>query len=106
MTTVLTSGPSRLATRGALSITLAVSGLAHAYLYVHGYHQIPTVGTAFMVQGSAFVTLAVLILVGGPRWLQWASGWPHSDRSSRSRCPAPSACSASSSTDGTPLTDR
>jgi hypothetical protein len=32
------------------------------------------VGPAFLIQGSAFVALAVLILLGGPCWLRWAAG--------------------------------
>jgi hypothetical protein len=76
MSTVITHrpSPSQVAGRGALSLTLAVSGLAHAYLYVHGYRYIPTVGAAFLIQGSAFVALAILILFGGRRWLHWAAG--------------------------------
>jgi hypothetical protein len=56
-------------TRLGLSVSLAVSGVVHAYLYIHGYQHIPTIGPAFLVQGSAFCALAVLILVGGPGWL-------------------------------------
>lgn len=56
-----------------ISATVAVSGVVHAYLYVHGYRDIPTVGPAFLVQGSVFCALAVLILVGGPVWLRWAA---------------------------------
>ena len=59
-----------LALRTAISATLAVSGVIHAYLYGHGYRDIPAVGPAFLVQGSVFCALAVLILVGGPAWLQ------------------------------------
>jgi hypothetical protein len=59
-----------LALRIAISASLAVSGVIHAYLYVHGYRDIPAVGPAFLVQGSVFCALAVLILVGGPGWLQ------------------------------------
>ena len=59
-----------LAIRTAISATLAVSGVIHAYLYVHGYRDIPAVGPAFLVQGSVFCALAVLILAGGPGWLQ------------------------------------
>ena len=55
-------------------MTLAISGLIHADLYIHGYRYVPTIGPAFLVQGSVFVALAVLIAVGGPRWLQWAAG--------------------------------
>jgi hypothetical protein len=61
---------ANLALRTAISASLAVSGIAHAYLYIHGYRDIPTVGPAFVAQGSIFCTLAVLILAGGPAWLQ------------------------------------
>ncbi len=74
MSTVLTNRPTEVAVRAAISITLVVSGLVHAYLYIHGYRDIPTVGRAFLLQGSAFIALAILILCGGPRWLQWAAG--------------------------------
>ena len=60
-----------LTLRIAISATVAVSGVIHAYLYIHGYRDIPTVGTAFLLQGSVFCALAVLILVGGPAWLRW-----------------------------------
>ena len=63
-----------LTQRIAIAASLAASGVIHAYLYIHGYHQIATVGTAFLIQGSAFVALAILILLGGPRWLHWAAG--------------------------------
>ena len=59
-----------LAIRTAISATVAVSGVIHAYLYMHGYRDIPAVGPAFLVQGSVFCALAVLILAGGPGWLQ------------------------------------
>ena len=65
MTSITTSLPARLAVRVAISATLAVSGLIHAYLYVHGYNHIPTIGPAFLLQASGFCALAVLILVGG-----------------------------------------
>jgi hypothetical protein len=59
-----------LAVRIAISASLAVSGVLHAYLYIHGYRDIPAIGPAFLVQGSVFCALAVLILAGGPAWLQ------------------------------------
>jgi hypothetical protein len=59
-----------LALRIALGASLAVSGVIHAYLYIHGYRDIPAVGPAFLVQGSVFCALAVLILAGGPAWMQ------------------------------------
>jgi hypothetical protein len=61
---------TNLALRAAISTSLAVSGVIHAYLYIHAYRDIPTVGPAFLVQGSVFCALALLILAGGPVWLQ------------------------------------
>ena len=52
--------------RLAMAAALAVSGISHAYLYVHGYQHIPTIGTAFVVQASVSFALALLILIGGP----------------------------------------
>jgi hypothetical protein len=52
---------------------LATSGISHAYLYVHGYQYIPTIGAAFAAQAGTSFALAVLILVGGPGWLRWAA---------------------------------
>jgi hypothetical protein len=60
-------------TRSAFAVALAASGFSHAYLYIHGYHHIATIGTAFVVQASVSFALAVLIVVGGPSWLQWAA---------------------------------
>ena len=59
------------ALRVGISATLAISGIVHADLYIHGYRSIPTVGPAFLLQGSAFCALAVVILVGAPDWLSW-----------------------------------
>jgi hypothetical protein len=59
-----------LTLRIAIGASLAASGVVHAYLYIHGYRDIPTVGSAFLLQGSVFCALAVLILAGGPGWLQ------------------------------------
>jgi hypothetical protein len=53
--------------------SLAVSAASHAYLYVHGYQHIPTVGSAFVIQASAAFALALLILAGGPDWVRWAA---------------------------------
>jgi len=64
---------SSLAIRIALFASLAASGVVHAYLYVDGYRDIPTVGPAFLLQGSAFCALAVLVLAGGPAWLRLAA---------------------------------
>ena len=59
--------------RLGMAAALTVTGYSHAYLYVHGYQHIPTIGTAFVVQASVSFALAVLILIGGPSWLQWAA---------------------------------
>jgi hypothetical protein len=61
-----------LVTRIGIAIALAVTGISHAYLYIHGYRHIPTIGTAFIVQASVSFALAILILAGGPAWLRWA----------------------------------
>jgi len=60
-------------TKLAMAVALAVSGVSHAYLYIHGYQHIPTIGTAFVMQASVSFALALLILIGGPSWLQWAA---------------------------------
>jgi hypothetical protein len=60
-------------TRIALAAAVAVSGMSHAYLYVHGYHHIPLIGTAFLIQASISFALALLILIGGPSWLSWVA---------------------------------
>jgi peptidoglycan/LPS O-acetylase OafA/YrhL len=65
---------AQLAVIVGIAATLAVSGLVHAYLYVHGYQYIRTIGAAFLLQGSVFCALAVLVLLGGPAWLRWAGG--------------------------------
>jgi len=62
----------KLLLRLALAASLAVSAAIHAYLYVHGYQHIPMIGTAFLIQASVSFSLALLIAVGGPAWLQWA----------------------------------
>jgi hypothetical protein len=62
-----------IVTRLALAVALAVTGFSHAYLYIHGYHHIPTIGTAFLMQASLSFALALLIVIGGPSWLQWVA---------------------------------
>jgi hypothetical protein len=59
-----------LTLRIVLSASLAASGVVHAYLYIHGYRDIPAVGPGFLLQGSVFCALALLILAGGPAWMQ------------------------------------
>lgn len=57
--------------RIVFAASLAISGVSHTYLYIHGYHYIPTIGTAFLIQASASFALALVIVVGGPGWLRW-----------------------------------
>jgi hypothetical protein len=59
--------------RIGFAATLAISGISHAYLYIHGYQYIPTIGPAFVAQAGTSFALAVLILAGGPGWLRWAA---------------------------------
>jgi hypothetical protein len=60
--------------RIVIAAGLAVSGVSHANLFAHGYGQIPTIGTGFLVQASVFLAVAALILVGAPDWLVWTAG--------------------------------
>ena len=60
----------KIALRLMIGASLAVSGVVHAYLWATGYSGIPTVGPAFLIQASVFCALAVLIIAGGPAWLQ------------------------------------
>jgi hypothetical protein len=60
-------------TRIGIAVAMAVSGVSHAYLYIHGYQHIPTIGAAFVLQASVSFAVAVLILIGGPGWLRWAA---------------------------------
>jgi hypothetical protein len=62
-----------VATRIGIAVALAVSGISHAYLYIHGYQHIPMIGTSFIVQASLSFALAALVLLGGPAWLRWAA---------------------------------
>jgi hypothetical protein len=64
---------TQMMVRIGLAVSLAVAGASHAYLYIHGYQHIPTIGTAFLIQASVSIAVAGLILVGGPWWLRWAA---------------------------------
>lgn len=60
--------------RLVIAAAMVVSGGVHAYLYVHGYRHIPTIGTGFLVQAAVFCAVGALLAVGAPRWFGWASG--------------------------------
>lgn len=51
-----------------LVAAMAVSAIAHARLYLHGYRFIPVVGPGFLVLTAVLGALAILILAGGPAW--------------------------------------
>jgi hypothetical protein len=80
-------------TRVGIAAAVAVSGISHAYLYMHGYRHIPTIGVAFLLQASGSFS-AVRHGFGGPRrWLP-AAHW------SRSGCRTPSGFSGFPNADG------
>ncbi|RUP28962.1 MAG: hypothetical protein EKK51_21930 [Mycolicibacterium sp.] len=60
--------------RLVIAAAMVVSGGVHAYLYLHGYGHIPTVGTGFLIQASVFCAVGVLLVAGAPRWFGWVSG--------------------------------
>ena len=62
------------ALRVGITVSADVGGAVHAYLYANDYRDIPTVGPAFLFQGSAMSSLALLILIGGLMWLSLAAG--------------------------------
>jgi hypothetical protein len=64
---------TNIAIRAGFAASLLVSAFAHAYLYIHGYQHIPTIGTSFLIQASVSFAVAVLIAAGGPGWLRWAA---------------------------------
>lgn len=65
---------TKIVGRLVIAAAMLASGVIHAYLYLHGYRHIPTVGTAFLIQSSMFCAIAVLLVLGGPQWFIWASG--------------------------------
>ncbi|MFD8815417.1 hypothetical protein ACFV23_28965 [Streptomyces sp. NPDC059627] len=54
------------ALRWATAATLAAGGYIHAQLYVDGYRFIHVIGPLFLLQASASLALAALLLVGTP----------------------------------------
>ena len=46
---------SQWAMRVGIGATLAVSGVIHAYLYIHGYNHLPTVGRRSCCRPACFV---------------------------------------------------
>ncbi|MEU6194389.1 hypothetical protein [Streptomyces sp. NPDC047061] len=54
------------ALRRATAATLAVGGYVHAQLYVDGYRFIHVIGPLFLLQASASLALAALLMTGTP----------------------------------------
>jgi hypothetical protein len=52
-----------LTARVAAAGCLAVSGVIHAQLYLHGYWTIPGVGPAFLLQASGALAVTLLLLL-------------------------------------------
>jgi hypothetical protein len=50
-----------LLTRLGAASCLAISGLIHAQLYLHGYRMLPGVGPAFLLQASGALAVALLL---------------------------------------------
>ena len=50
-----------LLTRLGAASCLAVSGVIHAQLYLHGYRMLPGVGPAFLLQASGALAVALLL---------------------------------------------
>ncbi len=57
---------TEITVRSGIPAILALGDIGRACLYVHGYHHIPTIGSAFLIQASISLAAAPLILVGGP----------------------------------------
>ena len=49
--------------RVGAAVCLAVSGVLHAQLYLHGYRTIPGIGPAFLLQASGALAVALLLLI-------------------------------------------
>lgn len=50
-----------LLTRLGAASCLAISGIIHAQLYLHGYRMLPGVGPAFLLQASGAFAVALLL---------------------------------------------
>lgn len=70
-TTTPAAGPLLL--RLGVAATVALSGYLHAELYLRGYHHIPVIGPAFLLQAGISFAVAVLLLLSGPSWLELAA---------------------------------
>jgi hypothetical protein len=62
-----------LLTRIGAASCLAVSGVIHAQLYLHGYRTIPGVGPAFLLQASGAFAVALLLALSTTMVLRLAA---------------------------------
>jgi hypothetical protein len=62
-----------LLTRFGAAICLAVSGVIHAQLYLHGYRMLPGVGPAFLLQASGALAVALLLALNTTAVLRLAA---------------------------------
>ena len=59
--------------RVGAAASLAVSGILHAQLYLHGYRTIPGIGPAFLLQASGSLAVALLLVLSCAVVLQLAA---------------------------------
>jgi hypothetical protein len=62
-----------LLTRIGAASCLAVSGVIHAQLYLHGYRMLPGVGPAFLLQASGALAVALLLALNPAAVLRLAA---------------------------------
>jgi hypothetical protein len=62
-----------LLTRLGAASCLAISGLIHAQLYLHGYRMLPGVGPAFLLQASGTLAVALLLALSTAAVLRLAA---------------------------------
>jgi hypothetical protein len=62
-----------LLTRLGAASCLAISGLIHAQLYLHGYRMLPGVGPTFLLQASGALAVALLLALNTAAVLRLAS---------------------------------
>jgi hypothetical protein len=62
-----------LLTRLGAASCLAISGLIHAQLYLHGYRMLPGVGPGFLLQASGALAVALLLALNTAAVLRLAA---------------------------------
>jgi hypothetical protein len=64
---------SPLLTRVGAAGCLAISGIIHAQLYLHGYRALPGIGPAFLLQASGALAIALLLALNTTAVLRLAA---------------------------------